>query len=279
MLEKQYTQSVLNAGSQFVTLTYRDEEVPLCWSMDRTTPLPTLLPRDLQLFTKRLRKVFAPVNLRLFAVGEYGPKTFRPHYHFGVFNFPSCERGRTLEDVYTKRRLWAQCCDTCRVVGNTWGKGDIEVRDLGNEKCEYLARYVTKKMTKAEDSRLDGRFPEFSRPSRRPGIGVPAVRFMADAIRAHVDPRSLTDVPLGPAGKKMQENMGRLLRGKLRDELGIEKVAESVRQERWAETVLPMFNVMRDQGLNSLKEAFAFVNAPYAEQLKVRMGIWEQGQL
>lgn len=278
MLEKQYTQSVLNADSQFVTLTYRDEDIPLCWSTDRTIPLPTLLPRDLQLFTKRLRKAVAPVNFRLFAVGEYGPKTFRPHYHFGVFNFPSCRNTRTITDGITGRRRWFECCDVCRLVGTTWGKGDIEVRSLGAEKCEYLARYVTKKMTRQEDSRLGGRFPEFSRPSRRPGIGVPAVRFMAESIRACVDPALLIDVPLGPKGKH-QENMGRLLRGKLRDELGMEEVSEAVRQERWAETVRPMFDVMRAQGLTSLKEAFAFVNAPYAEQLAVRMGIWEQGVL
>lgn len=37
---------------------------------------------DVQLFLKRLRKLFKDEKLRYYAVGEYGPVHYRPHFHF-----------------------------------------------------------------------------------------------------------------------------------------------------------------------------------------------------
>lgn len=55
----------------FATLTYRD-------------PAPDrLVPKDLRDFFKRLRS--AGVKFRYFAVGEYGGRTRRPHYHVLFF--------------------------------------------------------------------------------------------------------------------------------------------------------------------------------------------------
>ena len=61
----------------FLTLTYDDEHLPEDKSLSK---------RDFQLFMKRFRKDFG-LPVRFFACGEYGKKTFRPHYHvifFGV---------------------------------------------------------------------------------------------------------------------------------------------------------------------------------------------------
>ena len=50
--------------------------------------VPYLRKTDLQLFFKRLRKnlsKYSDAKVRYFAMGEYGPVHFRPHYHFLLF--------------------------------------------------------------------------------------------------------------------------------------------------------------------------------------------------
>lgn len=64
----------------FVTLTYDDDKVPKTKS-----GLMTLQKTDLQKFFKRLRKL-TNEKISYYAVGEYGDKTQRPHYHIILFN-------------------------------------------------------------------------------------------------------------------------------------------------------------------------------------------------
>lgn len=67
----------------FVTLTYN----PRC------VPKQGLSKKDVQLFLKRLRirldRLNIKHNIRYFAVGEYGKKCKRPHYHLILWNFPN----------------------------------------------------------------------------------------------------------------------------------------------------------------------------------------------
>lgn len=69
-----------NNSALFVTLTYDTEHVPITrngyMNLDKT---------DLQKFFKRLRKRCYE-KVRYYAVGEYGSKTQRPHYHIILFN-------------------------------------------------------------------------------------------------------------------------------------------------------------------------------------------------
>lgn len=266
-----------HADNQFVTLTYSDSSLPMVSSLKSRSNLATLNPRDLQLFLKRLR-FHSPQKLRFFAVGEYGPQTFRPHYHAGIFNFPRCERGGTLQS-HTGRRLWADCCPTCNMVGKIWDQGDIEVRNLDTSKCEYLARYVTKKMTKVEDGRLDGRFPEFSRQSRRPGIGALSVVAMADLIEKHVPKSEFVDVPSHLMQGKSSLLLGRYLRRKLRAELGLpEETPARVLQSAWVEQMLPvLLAAFKDREAFTLKAQLQKLNQPYADRLKWRAANYEKG--
>lgn len=70
----------------FLTLTYRDELLPLSDFM-----IPTLVKRHWQLFIKRLRK-HTGKKIKYFAVGEYTPPSAfsageRPHYHAIIFGW------------------------------------------------------------------------------------------------------------------------------------------------------------------------------------------------
>lgn len=193
-------EALTHPESAFVTLTYDKEHLPHGGS---------LVPRDLQLWLKRLRKKAGAV--RFFGVGEYGDQTWRPHYHVALFG---CGRGHS--DLI--REAWEP-------------RGFIHVGDLTVHSASYVAGYVTKKMTGKDDERLCGRFPEFARMSLRPGIGAPAVQSIAHALLA--SPAGLKqidregDVPgvLRTNGRLMP--LGRYLRSKIRDAVGHEFVAEN----------------------------------------------------
>lgn len=64
----------------FVTLTYDTGHVPIT-----EKGYKTLDKTDVQKFFKRLRKISSS-KLKYFAVGEYGTKRMRPHYHIILFN-------------------------------------------------------------------------------------------------------------------------------------------------------------------------------------------------
>lgn len=186
-------------GSSFVTLTYADEHLPEGGS---------LCPRDPQLFLKRLRKAIHPLKLRYYLVGEYGDRTFRPHYHLALFGVPQ-EAYQTIADAWS-------------VNGSPLGH--VVVGSLTFESAGYVAGYVTKKMTSEDDPRLGGRHPEFARMSTRPGIGADAMDDIADLLFTKAGCAELArlgDVPfiLKHGGKSMP--LGRYLRRKLREKVGI----------------------------------------------------------
>lgn len=252
-------------NNAFVTLTYDNAHLVV------DDGGANLYPRDLQLFLKKIRHKVP--KFRFFAVGEYGDESQRPHYHLGIFNFHNCARGETHKNI-RGRCMWSSCCPQCRLVGETWEFGDIEIRDLGASKCEYLARYIVKKMTKKEDARLAGRHPEFSRQSNQGGIGLPAVAAMAKTITAHVRPDQLTDVPQfikqGPT-KKLP--LGRYLRNKLRGQLGLpEKAPEHALRQAWTEQVLPVLKMAQEDG-TGLQAAFAKINEPLAAAMDAKMEV------
>lgn len=77
----------------FITLTYDDEHLPwthkLFDNIEKSETIPTLDKDDLTKFHKRIRKAnnkFTTQKYRYYAVGEYGTKTGRPHYHILAFN-------------------------------------------------------------------------------------------------------------------------------------------------------------------------------------------------
>lgn len=200
----------LEAGLQkdncFLTLTYDDKNLPEDGSLD---------PLALTLFLKRLRKWFDQNygrKLRYFGVGEYGDQSNRPHYHLALFGFPNCERGRTVQ------RRSGRCCDYCDAVSQLWGQGRVELASLEPGSANYVAGYVTKKLTAKDDERLCGRHPEFARMSNRPGIGAGVMDEVASTImELEVD---FQDVPDALGNGRKQYPLGRYLQQNLRRKVG-----------------------------------------------------------
>lgn len=196
-------ESQMHGDSSFVTLTYDDEHLPLGGS---------LAPDDPQKWLKRLRKVLAPEKVRYFLAGEYGPETFRPHYHAAIFGLAASVAGGV---------------DGCAgVVRDTWNLGNTFVGPLSRDGAMYVAGYVTKKMTQGKDKRLNGKYPEFSRMSLRPGIGAPAVPDIARVLDTPFGMGSIDasgDVPVSLQYGRSNVPLGRYLRVKLREALGYAK--------------------------------------------------------
>lgn len=185
-------ESYLHKFSWFVTLTYAPEHLPKDGSVS---------PRALQLFMKRLREKCSPEKVRFYGVGEYGDRSGRPHYHLVLYG---------LRDP--------QLC------GLAWPFGLVHVGSVTHQSAAYVVQYTCKGMTKHEDSRLEGRHPEFARMSRRPGIGADAVSVIAAALktgggRAAVE--QLGDVPGAIRAAGRMWPLGRYLLNRLRAANGI----------------------------------------------------------
>lgn len=193
---------MLEAGqyedNAFVTLTYSDELI------QKECPNGTLVPKHAQDWLKRIRKAINPNRIRFYLVGEYGDTTERPHYHAALFNFPCCRYGGSQ---YSHVR--SRCCYACDLVQSTWGMGHITIGTLEPNSAAYIAGYVTKKMSRADDERLDGRYPEFARMSLRPGIGADAMHEVASQFLEHYD--HLPDVPTALRHGKTVKPLGRYL--------------------------------------------------------------------
>ncbi len=134
----------------FITLTYDDYHLPR--KDINSWVVPVLYPRDLTLFLKRLLKQLGH-KYRYFAVGEYGTKSWRPHYHAILF-------GVSLVEL-----------DHKDLLSKTWGMGFTQMAESTVKRIKYVAHYTVKKMTSDRDKLLDGKPPEFMRCSRRPGLG------------------------------------------------------------------------------------------------------------
>jgi len=195
---------VHDGKSSFVTLTYQ------------TAPrshgdLETLEPHHLRDFWKRLRKNTG-ATLRYFAVGEYGERSGRPHYHAALWGLAPCAGGPNQRIGNTAGFLCL--CKTCSDVRLAWGFGHVMVATLSEKSAMYIAGYVVKKMTNSSDPRLFGRAPEFSRMSLRPGIGATAIKEIAAACTLH----NLT-VPVGLRHGSKILPLGRYLRRKIAEKL------------------------------------------------------------
>lgn len=163
-------------NNYFLTLTYDDEHLPRKQLAKIETGeltneyVPTLKPKDLQDFWKRLREHYSRkynITLRYFACGEYGDKHERPHYHAIVFGLPIFD----LQPDHKSKR--GNMNFKSNEIQKIWGKGIVAIGDVTWESCAYTARYLTKKQTGkgALLYWLKQIEPEFCRMSKRPAIG------------------------------------------------------------------------------------------------------------
>lgn len=121
----------MHEENSFLTLTYDDQHLP---------PNGGLRYSDLQKFWKRLRKKYGKQSLRYYAVGEYGDRSLRPHYHAIVFGKAFTEGKIPVTD-----ELW-----TTAALERDWGLGQVRVGNVTLGTASYCASYVTKKLAQKQ---------------------------------------------------------------------------------------------------------------------------------
>lgn len=164
MQEDKYSDS-----SYFLTLTYGINTVPL--SKNR---FMEVRKRDLQLFFKRLRKAhegFGDTSkpIKYYAVGEYGGKFKRPHYHIILFNARlECLINPKLA-AYAKRGL-IELDGTVPMDCKPWQHGHCTIGTVSGASVGYTMKYVAKPAFRPMHKN-DDRMPEFSLSSQNLGLG------------------------------------------------------------------------------------------------------------
>lgn len=186
-------QAHCSTTSSFLTLTYETEPEGRNLSFS-----------DANGFLDRLRHRSGIGAVRYFIVGEYGDKTQRPHYHAAIFNVPPEDYEKVFQD--------------------TWGLGHVHTGILERASANYLTGYCTKKLTRKDDSRLDGRVPEFARMSRRPPLGAAGMNHIRSLLQTRAGCTALAkyqDVPNSFRIMGKEYPMGRYWLNWMRNEMGI----------------------------------------------------------
>jgi hypothetical protein len=160
-LEHEY---LFSDSALFITLTYNQSSLP------RTKEgYPTLVKKHVQDYIKRLRfkhvqyvskQLKVPYKqvknvskpIRYYAVGEYGSKTRRPHYHMILFNYEISN----LAPITTQ---WKNT-DTKITMGH------VDVGTVTGASINYVTKYMFKDFFKK-----DKRVRPFSLMSKKPIIG------------------------------------------------------------------------------------------------------------
>lgn len=136
-------------SSQFITLTYDSANIPIT-----SVGNCSLSKTDLQKFFKRLRRnaehqtggntgEIKESSIKYFAVGEYGTKTNRPHYHIILFNAPIAQ------------------------ILPSWDNGEVHYGKVEAASVKYTLKYMLKKGKKQADDME----PQFALMSKGLGLG------------------------------------------------------------------------------------------------------------
>lgn len=145
----------------FITLTFAKDPV-------------SISKRDLQLFFKKLRNITG-ADLRYAAVGEYGDKLSRPHYHACIFGYDFPDK------YYWKKSERGNIEYRSPTLEKAWPHGHCTIGPFSEQTAGYTARYIMKKQT-GENAELHYQrdfngcvvnvTPEFILTSRRPALGM-----------------------------------------------------------------------------------------------------------
>lgn len=121
-------------GALFVTLTYNDKNIPDYGSLQK---------RDLQLFFKRLRNK-SQDKIRYYAVGEYGSKSLRPHYHAIIFNTNEAD------------------------IRKTWELGHVHIGTVTTASVAYVLKYIVQPEVAPQKKIYDAYTEEWKEAYQKP---------------------------------------------------------------------------------------------------------------
>lgn len=178
----------------FLTLTYDDDHLPWKEVINKETgeliTHCTLVPKHMTEFMKKLRRNYEYhtgwQGIRFFGAGEYGSQTERAHYHIAILNMPIApEEMKKIGNNKQGDELFE-----CPRISEIWGKGFVTIGALTWQSAAYVARYITKKQMGKNSKDWYQKMamePEFTRMSRNPGIGMPAIMGNPERLQKIID--------------------------------------------------------------------------------------------
>lgn len=118
------------------------------------------------------------------------------------------------------------------------------VGELTVQSAQYITGYVAKKMTRPDDARLEGRYPEFARMSLKPGIGAGAIPDVASEMMRWKLEEKCVDVPVALRHGSSELPLGKYLRRLLRQQCGLDENAPQEVIEALRSGLLPVFETV-----------------------------------
>lgn len=182
----------------FITLTYNDEHLPLGEDEDGNIQ-SVLLKSDFQKFMKRFRRYNPQLSMgcRYFAVGEYGSKKNRCHFH-AVLILPEIR----LDNIKKQRLFLNYIYKRVLYAWSLYGKeiGFVKVSPCDDKQIRYVTKYMNK---------IDKR-PHLVKPFRLMSKSI-GLNYLTDAIVNYY----LTTFDRTVVNKSARINMPKYYRDKL----------------------------------------------------------------
>lgn len=217
----------VSSSAYFITLTYGNRKSGYATPPVSKSGYLDLSKRHLQLFIKRLRRSHGnnAKSIKYYAVGEYGGKFKRPHYHLIIFNaqldkiigerYASMARSKRIKlDGYFEMK-----CDLWHDTEQDRLRGHITVSNDVNEKSVGYTLVYISKPSRIPEHRNDDRQPEFGLMSKGLGLSY-LTKAMVTWHKKKLEDRMY--VPLKDGDKA---SMPRYYKLKLYDEAEREKIA------------------------------------------------------
>lgn len=168
-------EGMLHKSMVFITLTYDDNNLKIAETITADGEIynhATLDHEHWQKFMRRLRNAYPDKKLRFFMCGEYGTRTFRPHYHAIIY-------GIGLNDikdlkVWNRNKNGDLLYKSDYISLNIWQKGFVVIGDCEVSSCCYVAGYVDKKFSNTRGKKfyeMTEILPPYVKSSNRPGLG------------------------------------------------------------------------------------------------------------
>jgi len=139
----------MHEQSCVITNTYNDQHLPSNGKLDA---------RDWSKFAKRLRKKF-PQTLRILAVGEYGEKSGRAHYHAIIFGTDLLGGAHALTGEINGATQYIN-----PELERLWGMGNTRIGRVNPSSAAYVASYCFKKHGQKNNSLAYPKRPALARP-------------------------------------------------------------------------------------------------------------------
>lgn len=186
---------------------------------------------------------FQPRKIRFLHCGEYGENRGRPHHHAIIYGIDFSFDKNVVRYSYKKQRN--VLIHFNNVLSKLWQFGDVTTDKVNYQTCNYVARYVTKKVVNKNKDYVDkdiagsiynGRLPEYCTQSNRNGLGFDYYMQNADKINKDLKlafKNNKGEIKYCPLPRYFKELMKRFYKSDFfrMQKLSIEKQEEFSKQE------------------------------------------------